>query len=104
MDITPDAPARLDGMIRNRRSEGVHDRIHARALALSADGSPGETFVMVSVEVCALGEADSEVGVIALLSAVEPKKTVAVLFNHAGHPNVMSGDNLLVSGDYAGAP
>jgi len=212
IDITPDAPVWLDGMIRDRRSEGVHDRIHARALALSGDGSPGGAFVVVSVEVCALdgaftdrvreaveaetgiprgsvviaaththsapaaygffnpredsfastlerniaasarnalralrpvsagcgsgtetsvsryrrlrardgrvvmnwedvdpgdiegalGEADSEVGVIALLSAVEPKKPVAVLFNHAGHPNVMSGDNLLVSGDYAG--
>ena len=31
-----------------------------------------------------------------------PGRVLAVLFNHTGHPNVLSGDNYLFSSDYPG--
>ena len=50
-DITPDYPVWLDGNPRDRKSEGVHDPIFARALALeSADGP----FALVSLDLCVL--------------------------------------------------
>lgn len=49
-----------------------------------------------------LGKVDPEVGVLKLVDAKNPQKIVCLLFNHAGHPNVMSGDNYLISGDYSG--
>ncbi|MDD3927891.1 MAG: hypothetical protein PHT33_14670, partial [bacterium] len=49
-----------------------------------------------------LGEPDPEVGVLKITESDNPGKTVCILFNHAGHPNVMSGDNYLLSGDYPG--
>lgn len=210
-DITPEEPVWMDGMIRSRKSTGVHDRIYARVLMLSPDVIE-RACVLVSVEVCGLtdesanmmreaiqrccgicrdriviaaththsgpatmglfnqredgylswlaervtvavreaasslkpvktgadsgtentishyrrlhsrdgsvimnweeyspddiigplGEADPEVGVIRIDHADRPGETMAVVFNHAGHPNVMSGDNYLISGDYAG--
>jgi len=47
-----------------------------------------------------LGEIDPEVGVIKLedLSG----RVLCILFNHAGHPNVLSGDNYLISAEYPG--
>jgi len=36
-------------------------------------------------------------------AASHPEHTLCLLFNHAGHPNVMSGDNLFLSADYPGA-
>ena len=32
----------------------------------------------------------------------DPGRVLAVLFNHTGHPNVLSGDNYLLSADYPG--
>ena len=55
-----------------------------------------------------LGVADPEVGVVKIVAAGDPtapaapEKVVAVLFNHAGHPNILSGDNYLLSADYPG--
>jgi hypothetical protein len=49
-----------------------------------------------------LGVADHEVGVLKVTPANDASATIALLFNHAGHPNVMSGDNLLISSDYPG--
>jgi len=49
-----------------------------------------------------LGEIDPEVGVLKAVSANSDRKPLAILFNHAGHPNVMSGDNYLLSADYPG--
>jgi neutral ceramidase len=49
-----------------------------------------------------LGEIDPEVGVIKITPAAHPRESLALLFNHAGHPNVMSGDNYLISADYSG--
>ncbi len=51
-----------------------------------------------------LGVADPEVGVVKVLAADGPRagQVLAVLFNHAGHPNILSGDNFLLSADYPG--
>ena len=212
IDITPSYPVWMDGMIRDRRSEGVHDRIYARALILSPDGSAEGACAFVSVEVCGLkteisdsirrdasmasgipaeniivaaththsgpatvgtftpaeseyitelsdrvigairsaaesmtpasvtrctgredtishyrrllcddgsvvmnwepfarekligplGEVDPEVGILKVSGTEESDALFCLLFNHAGHPDVMSGDSYLISGDYAG--
>ncbi len=47
-----------------------------------------------------LGETDPEVGVLKIVD--ERGKVVCLLFNHAGHPNVLSGDNYLLSAEYPG--
>jgi hypothetical protein len=49
-----------------------------------------------------LGEVDPEVGVLKVTSADDPSDVICTLFNHAGHPNVLSGDNYLISADYPG--
>lgn len=49
-----------------------------------------------------LGKIDPEVGVLKVLSADADRKPFAILFNHAGHPNVMSGDNYFLSSEYPG--
>ncbi|MHB0912691.1 MAG: neutral/alkaline non-lysosomal ceramidase N-terminal domain-containing protein [Armatimonadota bacterium] len=48
------------------------------------------------------GASDPEVGVLKIVNAANPDKVVCTLFNHAGHPNVMSGENYLLSADYPG--
>lgn len=47
-----------------------------------------------------LGEVDPEVGVLKLVDL--SGQAVCLLFNHAGHPNVLSGDNYLISAEYPG--
>ena len=49
-----------------------------------------------------LGTVDPEVGVLQIVDVADPKEAICVLFNHAGHPNVMSGDNYRISADYPG--
>jgi neutral ceramidase len=59
-----------------------------------------------------LGEADPEVGVCLLTAAEGPPartatpgqagRVVCLLFNHAVHPNVLSGDSYLLSGEFTG--
>ncbi|MDH7602481.1 MAG: neutral/alkaline non-lysosomal ceramidase N-terminal domain-containing protein [Armatimonadota bacterium] len=49
-----------------------------------------------------LGQPDNEVGVVVTADASNPNSYLGILFNHAGHPNVMSGDNYLLSADYPG--
>ncbi len=49
-----------------------------------------------------LGEIDPEVGVVKAVAADAPDTVVGLLFNHAGHPNVLSGDNYLLSAEYPG--
>ncbi|MCC7352677.1 MAG: neutral/alkaline non-lysosomal ceramidase N-terminal domain-containing protein [Anaerolineae bacterium] len=49
-----------------------------------------------------LGVIDPEVGVLKVVTAKNPQEIVALLFNHAGHPNILSGDNLLLSAEYPG--
>ena len=49
-----------------------------------------------------LGVADPEVGVVKVVAAGDPNdpakpgRVLALLFNHTGHPNVLSGDNYLL--------
>jgi len=50
----------------------------------------------------ALGIIDPELGVIKIVNAGAPAQLLGLLFNHPGHPNVMSGDNYLISSDYPG--
>jgi neutral ceramidase len=47
-----------------------------------------------------LGEIDPEVGVLKVVDM--DNRTVCLLFNHAGHPNILSGDNYLISAEYPG--
>jgi hypothetical protein len=47
------------------------------------------------------GVVDSDLGIIKVLDA-ENGSTICTLFNHSGHPNVMSGDNYKISADYVG--
>lgn len=47
-------------------------------------------------------DGDPEVGVLKVVSSDNPESVIAVLYNHAGHPNVMSGENFLISADYPG--
>ncbi len=49
-----------------------------------------------------LGVIDPELGVFKVVSADGKNRLLGVLFNHAGHPNVMSGDNYLICPDYPG--
>jgi hypothetical protein len=49
-----------------------------------------------------LGVADPEVGVCKFVAADDPGRVVCLLFNHAVHPNVLSGDSYLLSGEFTG--
>jgi hypothetical protein len=49
-----------------------------------------------------LGTSDDEVGVVKIVAAEDPRAVIGILFNHAGHPNILSGDNYLLSADYPG--
>jgi hypothetical protein len=49
-----------------------------------------------------LGVVDPELGVLKVAGAGARGQTLGILFNHAGHPNVLSGDNYLISADYPG--
>lgn len=49
-----------------------------------------------------LGNIDPEVGVLRLSSAADHQRTIAILYNYAGHPNTLSGDNYLLSAEYPG--
>lgn len=50
----------------------------------------------------ALGETDPEVGVLKLTPPDSPDTPMGLVFEHAGHPNVLSGDNYRISPDYPG--
>ncbi len=50
----------------------------------------------------ALGVIDPCVTVLKAAAAGDKSRLVGLLFNHAGHPNVMSGDNYLITSDYPG--
>ena len=49
-----------------------------------------------------LGVADPEVGVCKIVAADDPGRVICLLFNHAVHPNVLSGDSYLLSGEFTG--
>ena len=48
------------------------------------------------------GEPDHEVGVMKIVSAEDDGKVLATIFHYTSHPNVMSGENFLISGDFPG--
>lgn len=48
-----------------------------------------------------LGEIDPDLGVLQIFAA-DADRVLCTLFDHTGHPNVMSGDNYLFSADYPG--
>jgi hypothetical protein len=50
--------------------------------------------------VAVLGVPDPEVGVMKVVDL--SGQVLCTLFNHAGHPNVLSGDNYLISAEYPG--
>ncbi len=212
VDITPEGSVWMDGMLRDRPSEGVHDPLFARGLVLASEASGADAVALVVLDVCGLSTADSramrervarrtglpvahlivaaththsgpasvgffnqkevayvdllsdaveqvvvealasltevvvgcgsgreetishyrrllardghvvmnwepypadqivgplgvidpEVGVLVARPVSQTDRLVATLFNHAGHPNVMSGDNLLLSSEYPG--
>src|SRR5213596_410282 len=53
VDITPDYPVRLSGFgFRRTESEGVTQRIWAKALAIDGDGDGGEPAVLLTVDNC----------------------------------------------------
>ena len=49
-----------------------------------------------------LGEGDPELGVLKIVDARAPERILGLAFNHAGHPNVLSGNNYRISADYPG--
>jgi len=83
---------------------GHEDSISHYRRLLADDGSVIMNWEPFPAEriVAPLGEIDPEVGVIKVVAADNPDSVAAILFNHAGHPNVLSGDNYLLSGDYTG--
>ncbi|MCA1809627.1 MAG: neutral/alkaline non-lysosomal ceramidase N-terminal domain-containing protein [Lentisphaerae bacterium] len=217
IDITPDYPVWMDGMIRAHPSTGVHDPVFAKALVFGEDDNPARYFIIISLDVCLmaaeecaamraqiekqwgvpasqviiaaihnhsgpatvakyappadlplrdkyleqlrgwvqkavakawkdrrparagyasghedtishyrrlladdgqvvmnweefpperlvgpLGEIDPEVGVLRFVDLADEQRNLAVLFNYACHPNVLSGDNYLITAEYPG--
>jgi neutral ceramidase len=49
-----------------------------------------------------LGVPDPEVGVLRFIESDGEGKTIATIFNHADHPNTLSGDSFLISAEYPG--
>jgi neutral ceramidase len=58
-DITPTKNVWMDGMIRAHRSEGVHDPLYARAMALANSDDLASAYVVVSVDICGLRTEES---------------------------------------------
>ena len=48
------------------------------------------------------GEPDHEVGVMRIVGAEDEGKVLGTLFHYTGHPNIMSGENFMISGDFPG--
>ncbi len=101
--VIEEAAANMRPALAGCASGEEHTISHYRRL-LADDGHvvmnwepfPAERIVKV------LGEADPEVGVLKVVDAESPDEVICILFNHAGHPNVLSGDNYLISSDYPG--
>ncbi len=55
LDMTPDGPVWMEAMIREHKSQGIHDRLSARCLALSSSADPREVVAIVSLDLCAVG-------------------------------------------------
>ncbi|MDP6722372.1 MAG: neutral/alkaline non-lysosomal ceramidase N-terminal domain-containing protein, partial [Pirellulaceae bacterium] len=83
VDITPDYPIRLNGFgNRRKESEGVSQRIHARALAISA----GEAKPMVLIAIDSLGVRIGMVDEVAARLQTShgiPRENIALTFTHS---------------------
>ena len=99
VDITPDYPIRLNGFgVRRKESEGVSQRIHARALAVSQGDQP--PLVLVTLD--SLGVRTSmvdEVGQRLKQSHNLPRRNLAVTFTHSHCTPKVNGasDNIFSS-------
>lgn len=49
-----------------------------------------------------LGKIDPEIVVLKIVNVRNSDDLICLLFNHAGHPNIMSGNNYLLSAEYPG--
>ena len=99
VDITPDYPIRLNEFgVRRKESEGVSQRIHARALAVSQRGQP--PLVLVTLD--SLGVRTplvDEVGQRLKQSHDLPRRNLAVTFTHSHCAPKVNGasDNIFSS-------
>ncbi len=59
VDITPKTNIWMDGMVRTHKSLGIHDPLFARALVLANNNNGNDAFVVVSADICGLGEKDT---------------------------------------------
>ncbi len=115
-DLTSQLIALIEDATRNLRpaelgvASGQEDTISHYRRLLADDGHVVMNWEPYPVEqiVGPLGVADPEVGVVKVMAAgdpgdpAKPGRVLALLFNHTGHPNVLSGDNYLFSADYPG--
>lgn len=59
LDITPNRPVWMDGMLRAHRSEGVHDPLFARTLLLANEADLAQAWALVALDLCGLRSADA---------------------------------------------
>ncbi len=96
VDITPEKPGYLAGFGQGRKSTGVHDRLHARALVLERGGL---RIALVVCDLIGLGLADVEKAKALVKSCLPPHVIVASTHDHAG-PDTLGfwGEAFVVSG------
>ena len=101
VQVVKDAAAAMEPA-RAACASGKEDTISEYRRLLADDGQGGMNWEPYDPEhiVRPLGEVDPEVGVLKLVDL--SGQVVCLLFNHAGHPNVLSGDNYLISAEYPG--
>ncbi|MCE5250365.1 neutral/alkaline non-lysosomal ceramidase N-terminal domain-containing protein [bacterium] len=102
-EVTRDA-ARNTGPVAVGFASGAENTISHYRRLLAEDGHVVMNWEQYPAEkiIGPLGETDSEVGIVKFADAGNPGTARCLLFNHAGHPNVLSGDNYRISGDYPG--
>ena len=59
IDITPTDNVNMDGMIRDRKSIGVHDPLYARAVVMANNKETEDAVAIVSVEICGISARDA---------------------------------------------
>ena len=99
VDITPHYPIRLNGFgFRRKESEGVSQRIHARALAVSQSGQPPLVLVTLDSLGVRMAMVD-EVGQRLKQSHNLPRRNLAVTFPHSHCTPKVNGafDNIFSS-------
>jgi hypothetical protein len=92
MDITPEATVDLWGQYYHRKSQGIHSRLSATAMAL--EGSNGERVVMVSVDSAGF-QPDFQEEVRTVLRSGVPELDGASVFLNATHTHNAPGVDLI---------